>query len=186
MPAARIEHIGARGADPARSPSLFAGMMAVASMSILHGLRAFLAMSRCVCPIAPTPHNTLRRLTDALVCCRRLSGLLFHHVQAAGSATFVTEKLEMDREHFTSTRACCDGAKGSRAAAPTRSTAAAAAARPGGRPWGPYGPANSLPQRVESVLLFRVAHVGSAGSSPCRAREAMFVILSVTCSVDLC
>ena len=174
MPAARVEHLGARGADPARSPSLFAGMVAVASTSMASGLRASTSMSRCVCPIAPTPHNTLRRLTDALVCCRRLSGLLFHHVQGPGSAAFIAEKLHMVRRHFTSTRPCCDGAKGSRAAAPTRSTAAAAAARLGTRPQGPCGPAPPLPRLLVRVVCFRVVHVGSVGSAPCQGREAMF------------
>ena len=118
MPAARVEHLGARGADPARSPSLFAGMVAVASTSMASGLRASTSMSRCVCPIAPTPHNTLRRLTDALVCGRRLPGLLFHHVQGPGSAAFIAEKLHMVRRHFSSTRACLrwrEGLQSSRA-----------------------------------------------------------------------
>ena len=169
MPAARVEHIGARGADPARSPSLFAGVVAVASTSILHGERPSTSMLGCVRPNARTPHSTLHRLTNEPACCRRLSGLIIHHVQGADSATFITDELHVVRQHFTSTRACCHGDKGSRGAAPMRSTAAAAAPRPGSRPRGPCGPANSFPQRVECVLLFRVAHVGSACSPPCRA-----------------
>ena len=186
MPAARVEHIGARGADPARLPPLFEGMVAVASTSILHGERPSTSMLGCVRPNARTPHSTLHRLTNEPACCRRLSGLIIHHVQAADSATFITDELHVVRQHFTSTRACCDGAKGSRGAAPMRSTAAAAAARLGTRPQGPCGPAPALPRLLVRVVCFRVVHVGSAGSPPCRAREAMFVMLCVSSSVDLC
>ena len=174
MPAARVEHLGARRANPAESPSLFAGMVAVASTSMASGLRASTSMSRCVQPNARTPPSTLHRLTDALACCARLSELIIHDAQGAGGAALMTEKLLMVRRHSTSTRCCCDGAKGSRGAAPTRSTAAAAAARLGTRPQGPCGPAPPLPRLLVRVVCFRVVHVGSVGSAPCQGREAMF------------
>ena len=186
MPAARVEHLGARGADPAKLPSLFAGMMAVASMSMTPGLRPLSSTARCARPNARMPHISLRRLTDALARRARLSELIIHHVQGPGGAALMTEQVHMVRRHSTSTRCCCVGAEESRGAAPTRSTAAAAAALLGARPQGPHGPAPPLTQLVEHVVCLCVVHVGSVCSPPCRAREAMFVKLSVTCSVDLC
>ena len=174
MPAARVEHLGARRANPAESPSLLAGMGAVASTSMASGLRASTSMSRCVQPNARTPPSTLHRLTDDLACCARLSELIIHHVQGPGGAALMTEKVHVVRRHSTSTRCCCDGAEESRGAAPTRSTAAVAAALLGARPQGPHGPAPPLPQLVEHVVCLCVVRVGSVCSAPCRAREAMF------------
>ena len=61
----RIEHIAVRHADLTRSPSLFAGMVAVATTSMARALRAVLFMARCVRPTAHTPHTTPHLLTHA-------------------------------------------------------------------------------------------------------------------------
>ena len=111
----RIEHIDVRHADLTRWPSLFAGMVVVASMSMALGLRAVLFMARCVRPTAHTPHTTPHLLTVARACCARLSELFIHHVQGAGDAAFKTEKLYVVRQHSSSTRSRCGSGERSRA-----------------------------------------------------------------------
>ena len=99
----------------------------------------------------------------------------------------VAKLTPRDIEYFASRHGCflhyatmlklCDPAAASTPlahAAPTLSTAAAAAARLGTRPQGPCGPAPALPRLLVRVVCFRVVHVGSVCSPPCRAREAMF------------
>ena len=130
----RIEHNAVRHADLTRSPSLFAGMVAVATTSMARALRAVLFMARCVRPTAHTPHTTPHRVTVARTCCVRLSELIIHRVQGAGGATFNIDKLSVVRKHSSSTRPYAWCPRSPRAAAPTLSTAAAAAARLGPRP----------------------------------------------------
>ena len=130
----RIEHIDVCHADLTRWLSLFAGMVVVASMSMALGLRAVLFMARCVRPTAHTPHTTPPGLTVARTCCVRLLELIIHRVQGAGGATFNIDKLSVVRKHSSSTRPYAWCPRSSKAAAPTLSTAAAAAARLGPRP----------------------------------------------------
>ena len=84
-------------------------------------------------PKAPhAPHHRPHRLPVARTCCVRLSELIIHRVQGAGSATFNIDKLSVwsgsTPPLYTAIRMV--HTRSSRAAVRTLSTAAAAAARP--------------------------------------------------------
>ena len=102
-----VEHIAARCADPASSPTLFAGMTAVASTQVARRVRPSVALPRWVHPAARTSSCPPHRLTLARAHCRRLPRLFNHHVEGAGEAGFVAEKLSLVRQRSTGSLRTC-------------------------------------------------------------------------------
>ena len=139
-----VEHMAARCADPASSPTLFAGMTAVASTLVARRVRRFVALPRWVHPAAHASSCPPHRLTVARARCRRPSELFTHGPEGAEQAAFVTEKVSSARQRSWSSLRTCSSARRSRAAADELPKAAAAARKPPARPHGPRRPAEPV------------------------------------------
>ena len=140
-----VEHMTARCADPASSPSLFAGMTAVASTPMARRVRRSVALPRWVHPAARTSSCPPHRLTLARAHCRRLPRLFNHHAEGAERAAFVTDALSSARQRSSSSLRTCSSASRPRAAAAGPARAAVAARKPPAHPQGPRGPAGPMP-----------------------------------------
>ena len=180
-----LEHIAACGADPASSPTLFSGMTAVASTQVARRVRPSVALPRWVHPAARTSSCPPHRLTLARAHCRRLPRLFNHHVEGAGEAGFVAEKLSLVRWHSRSSLRTCSSAWRPRAAAAGPARAAAAARKPPARPQAPRRPAGPIPAPKYVCVCVSVAAWVFGLSGPCRAEMAMLVAVPVACRVEI-
>ena len=179
-----VEHMAAHRADPASLPALFAGMTTVASASISRPERATVDISRWVHPAPRASSCPPHRLTLARAHCRRLPRLFNHHVEGAGEAGFVAEKLSLVRWHSRSRLRTCSSAWRPRAAAAGPARAAAAARKPPARPQAPRGPAGPIPAPKCVCVCVSVAAWVFGPSGACRAEKAMLVGVPVACRVE--
>ena len=154
-----VEHMTARCADPASSPSLFAGMTAVASTPMARRVRRSVALHRWVHPAARTSSCPPHRLTLARAHCRRLPRLFNHRAEGVGEASFVAEKLSSVRQRSTGSLTTRGTPEEARAAAGGPARAAAAARWPAARPQAPCRPAGPMP--APGSVCMCVSVVGS-------------------------
>ena len=180
-----VEHMAARCADPASSPTLFAGMTAVASTQVAPRVRPSVALPRWVHPTARASSCPPHRLTVARVHCRRPSELFNHRVEGAERAGFVAEKLSSARWRSCSSLTTRSSDRRQRAAAAGPARAAAAARKPPARPQAPRGPAGPMPAPLCVCVCVSVVAWVFGPSGPCRAEKAMLVGVPVKCRVEL-
>ena len=180
-----VEHMAARCADPTSLPALFAGMMAVSTAPMARRARRFVALPRWVHPAARTSSCPPHRLTLARAHCRRLPRLFNHHVEGAGEAGFVAEKLSLVRWRSWSSLRTRSSPRRPRAAAGGPARAAAAARKPPARPQAPRRPAGPMPAPDSTCVCLSVVAWVFGLSGPCRAEKAMLVGVPVACRVEL-
>ena len=180
--ACRAWHMSTRCADRASLPALFAGMTAAASASTARPERASVDISRWVHPAPRASSWPPHRLTLARAHCRRLPRLFNHHVEGAGEAGFVAEKLSLVRWHSRSSLRTCSSAWRPRAAAAGPARAAVAARKPPARPQGPRGPAEPVAVAFVVCRVSPVLGSGSGVSGACLAEKAVSVSLRMSVS----
>ena len=179
-----VEHMAARCADPASSPTLFAGMMAVATTLVAHRVRRIVALPRWVHPAAHASSCPPHRLTVARACCRRLSELFTHRVEGPERVGFVAEKLSLVCWRSRSSLTTRSSDRRPRAAADGPARAAPAARWPAAGPQAPRRPAGPMPAPDSTCVCLSVVAWVFGLSSPCRAEKAMLVAVPVACRVE--
>ena len=177
-----VEHMAARCADPASSPTLFAGMMAVATTLVAHRVRRIVALPRWVHPAARASSCPPHRLTVARACCRRLSELFNHRVEGPERVGFVAEKLSLVCWRSCSSLTTRSSARRPRAAADGPARAAAAARWPAAGPQAPRRPARPILAPESAYVCVPVVAWVLGLSGACQAEKAMLVSLCVRCA----